>query len=100
MIKLADFIYQIYIIIDILFIIIVRLLYMTIIHFPFLDLYGLAYISIHLVHVIHNFDIYKDSSLFSWYQSKLSDFFFRCFHGLGIITMVYLFFRRTPQFAL
>ena len=43
----------------------VRLLYMVIVYFPFLDLYSLAYISLHLVHVIHSFDIYKDSSLSS-----------------------------------
>ena len=43
----------------------VRLLYMEIVHFPFLDLYSLAYISLHLVHVILSFDIYKGSSLSS-----------------------------------
>ena len=32
---------------------------MAMVYFPFLDLYSLAYISFHLVHVIYSFDIYK-----------------------------------------
>ena len=53
----------------------VRLLYMTIVYFPFLDLYSLAYKPLSCT-CKYTFDIYKDSSLSSWYQSGFSDFFF------------------------
>ena len=43
----------------------VRLLYMEIVYFSYLDLYSLAYIRPHLVRVILNSLIYKDSSLSS-----------------------------------
>ena len=42
----------------------VRLLYMTIVYFPYLSLYSLAYIRSHLVRVILSYSIYNDSSLF------------------------------------
>ena len=42
----------------------VRLLYMTIVYFPYLSLYRLAYIRSHLVRVILSYSIYNDSSLF------------------------------------
>ena len=43
--------------------------------FLFSSLYSLAYIRPHLVHVIYNFIIYKDSSLSSLYQCRFSEFF-------------------------
>ena len=37
-------------------------------HYMYMDLYSLANISLCFVFVIHFFLIYKDSSLYSWYQ--------------------------------